>query len=236
LYLKVYRTQDDLFKGLVRQLEVEILNNHLIKIGLATGKTMIPIYEEWVKSKPINVNAIDWFILDEFADMPADHPDSYQTFLEKHLWAPLKIQKKYKNPMSNNPDDYESLLKNKNYLDLQLLGIGLNGHVGLNEPGVNPLVGTHFHDLTEQTQKVHLQTSIDKKFVPKRAITQGISTLQKHKKLWLIAWGKSKAEIIERFLREKESNALPATLLKSHPGLSVFLDEDAYSRVKKQIT
>jgi glucosamine-6-phosphate deaminase len=97
LYLKVYRTQDDLFKGLVRQLELEIINNHLIKIGLATGKTMIPIYEEWVKSKPINVNAIDWFILDEFADMPADHPDSYQTFLEKHLWTPLKIQNKNKN-------------------------------------------------------------------------------------------------------------------------------------------
>jgi glucosamine-6-phosphate deaminase len=235
LYIQVFENTESLVSSTVLLLSDRFLNGKKAKIGLATGKTMIPLYEAWIKAwkgKKSLYQNIEWFMLDEFADVSLNHPDSYSQFLNEHFFEKLEIDSSQIYPMKNDPAEYEKLIQDKNWLDLQILGIGLNGHVGLNEPHGDPKIGTHYHALTPQTVEVHLKTARDKSFIPKKAMTQGISTLLHHRELWLLAWGASKKTIVKDLILSDETKDLPASLLKNHPGFKLLLDQDAYLAIQ----
>ena len=232
-------SKDLVAQWIVQQIRFNISN--LKSIGLATGQTMIPIYEEWVrdfKANPYPVDHIHWFLLDELLDLPYGHSDLYETFLEQRLLNPLDIKKSHRHfpqLQQNNihsANDYELEISKFGGLDLQLLGIGGNGHIGLNEPGTDENLGTHIAQLAKKTQDHHQRFAVDKSLVPAHALTQGLATILKHKSLYLIATGESKSQVMKTFFELKtKTNSFPASLLRDHLDLTVVMDQPAASEV-----
>ncbi len=157
----------------------------------------------------------------------------------EHLFKYLEIPKEHTHIPSGDTEDhakeckrYEEIIESLGQVDLQILGIGSNGHIGFNEPGT-PFTGdTHIIDLKESTRQANARffESIDE--VPTQAITMGIGTIMKSKEILLLASGKAKAEAIHGMIHGEMTEELPATILQSHPHVTLIVDKDAYSLCK----
>lgn len=204
-------------------------------LGLATGSTPVGLYEELSKmeldfSKTVSVN------LDEYIGLDGNHPQSYRYFMNEKLFNHINIDKKNTYvPDGSLPDaqqaarDYEELLSKLGRIDLQILGIGNNGHIGFNEPDRALSLPTHVVKLEESTIEANARffDSIDE--VPKEAITMGVGSIFKAKKIIVLASGKAKASIIKSLVDEYVSTELPASLLKFHPNVLLIIDQAAAS-------
>lgn len=218
----------------------EIINlvneNPKAVLGLATGSSPIGLYEELIKdhkANKTNYKKVTTFNLDEYIGIPIDHEQSYHTFMYETLFKHLNINLKNTNfPKQDDPAGYTKLLEKKP-VDLQILGIGSNGHIAFNEPGTSFDSTTQYVDLAESTIKDNSRffDSIDD--VPKRAVTMGLKDIMMAKKVILLAFGKNKAEAINTLVNGKKSEDCPATILQDHPNLTLYLDEDAASLLKK---
>lgn len=218
----------------------EIINlvneNPKAVLGLATGSSPIGLYEELIKdhkTNKTNYKKVTTFNLDEYIGIPTDHEQSYHTFMYETLFKHLNINLKNTNfPKQDDPASYTKLLEKKP-IDLQILGIGSNGHIAFNEPGTSFDSTTQYVDLAESTIKDNSRffDSIDD--VPKRAVTMGLKDIMMAKKVILLAFGKNKAEAINTLVNGKKSEDCPATILQDHPNLTLYLDEDAASLLKK---
>lgn len=218
----------------------EIINlvneNPKAVLGLATGSSPIGLYEELIKdhkTNKTNYKKVTTFNLDEYIGIPIDHEQSYHTFMYETLFKHLNINLKNTNfPKQDDPASYTKLLEKKP-VDLQILGIGSNGHIAFNEPGTSFDSTTQYVDLAESTIKDNSRffDSIDD--VPKRAVTMGLKDIMMAKKVILLAFGKNKAEAINTLVNGKKSEDCPATILQDHPNLTLYLDEDAASLLKK---
>ncbi|HHV33645.1 MAG TPA: glucosamine-6-phosphate deaminase [Acholeplasma sp.] len=218
----------------------EIINlvneNPKAVLGLATGSSPIGLYEELIKdhkANKTNYKKVTTFNLDEYIGIPIDHEQSYHTFMYETLFKHLNINLKNTNfPKQDDPASYTKLLEKKP-VDLQILGIGSNGHIAFNEPGTSFDSTTQYVDLAESTIKDNSRffDSIDD--VPKRAVTMGLKDIMMAKKVILLAFGKNKAEAINTLVNGKKSEDCPATILQDHPNLTLYLDEDAASLLKK---
>lgn len=217
----------------------EIINlvneNPKAVLGLATGSSPIGLYEELIKdhkANKTNYKKVTTFNLDEYIGIPIDHEQSYHTFMYETLFKHLNINLKNTNfPKQDDPASYTKLLEKKP-VDLQILGIGSNGHIAFNEPGTSFDSTTQYVDLAESTIKDNSRffDSIDD--VPKRAVTMGLKDIMMAKVI-LLAFGKNKAEAINTLVNGKKSEDCPATILQDHPNLTLYLDEDAASLLKK---
>ncbi|NLX62950.1 MAG: glucosamine-6-phosphate deaminase [Tissierellia bacterium] len=223
--------------GIVRK---EIEKKKDIVLGLATGSTPIGMYKELIrmhKEEGLDFSHVVSFNLDEYIGIDYDNPNSYHYYMKENLFDHINILKENTFIPDGNSDDleescriYDKLIEEKGGIDLQILGIGANGHIGFNEPAEELNYGTSVVDLDDRTIKDNARffNSIDE--VPKKAITMGIGTIMKAKKIILMANGKNKAEAISKLIKGKKiTTKLPATLLLLHPDVTVIVDEEAYS-------
>ena len=214
-------------------------------LGLATGSSPIKVYEELVrlhKEESLSFNNVITFNLDEYYPMSKDNNQSYHHFMHQYLFNHIDI----KPENINIPDgtvaienlnqycvDYEMKIKNAGGLDFQLLGIGRTGHVGFNEPGSHINSGTRIITLDHITRVDASSDFNGIDSVPKRAITMGISTILKSKRIVLMAWGQNKASIIKRTIQGDISSEIPATFLQNHANVTFVLDQSAASELTR---
>ena len=197
-------------------------DNYFI-LGLATGSTPHQIYEE-LKSMDIDFKHTITFNLDEYVGLDETHPQSYKYFMNKSLF-------KSQNFHSNNfPDKklypyYDSMIDNAGGIDIQILGIGTNGHIAFNEPGTPRNSKTRIVDLTENTIKDNSRFFDSFDEVPPQAMTMGIDTIMKAKTIYLIAQGEHKRDILEKAVYGEITPEVPASFLQEHPNCEVFYSD-----------
>ena len=206
-------------------------------LGLATGSTPLPLYAELIRlhrEEGLSFRSVLTFNLDEYEGLAADHPQSFRFFMEANLFRHLDI------PAANIhiPDgltkdagrhcaDYEAALRDAGGLDLQILGIGRNGHIGFNEPPSTIDSRTRRITLDALTRRDNAVFFGDSAQIPQGALTMGVATILEARRVELLAFGEGKAEIIARALNETPSAGCPATWLQHHPACNFHLDAAA---------
>ena len=208
-------------------------------LGLATGSTPIPLYQELIrlhKEEGLDFSSVITFNLDEYVGLPPTHDQSYRYFMDAQLFNHVNILKNNTHIPDGMTDDieahclaYEAMVEDVGGIDCQILGIGGNGHIGFNEPGSSLASRTRVVELTEKTIQDNSRffSSIDE--VPRRAITMGIGTILDCQKLVLLATGANKAEAVAAALEGPVTAKVPASALQLHPDVTFILTEDAAS-------
>lgn len=232
-----FRTNQELDKAGAGIISGLIHTNPRAVLGLATGSTPIGIYEELVRSYRdgmVSFKQATTFNLDEYVGLPENHPESYRSFMDRHLFLHIDLPRGQAHIPNGNASDltqecnrYNKLLEDAKQIDLQVLGIGHNGHIGFNEPDHALTSGTHIVKLREETRKANARffPSIDD--VPTHALTMGVGTILKAKTILLVVRGADKAEIVHEALTGPIRTELPASLLQTHPNLVVLLDSES---------
>lgn len=208
-----------------------------IVLGLATGSTPTRLYQNLIKDHKENGTSyrqIITFNLDEYVGLSGDHPNSYRYFMDHELFNHIDIPKEnthIPNGLAENIEEechkYEALIKKHGGIDVQILGIGQNGHIGFNEPGTPFSSRTHVIQLEESTRVANSRFFRSLSEVPTHAITMGIETILEAKEIILLASGKAKAEAMKRLFLEEPTEEFPASALKNHANVLVIVDEEA---------
>ncbi|MDA5109185.1 glucosamine-6-phosphate deaminase [Brevibacillus thermoruber] len=206
-------------------------------LGLATGSTPIGMYRELARlhrEEGVDFSRVMTFNLDEYVGLPPHHPQSYRTFMQEHFFRHVNIPLEQTNiPRGDAPDlqaecrRYEEAIAAAGGIDIQVLGIGRNGHIGFNEPGSDAETTTRVVKLAQSTIKANARffDSIDE--VPTKAVSMGIKTILAAKRILLLASGEAKAEAVRRMLEGERTPDVPASLLQLHPDVTVIVDKDA---------
>lgn len=208
-------------------------------LGLATGSSPQPVYSELAKKinqEQIDLSMLRCFALDEYVGLPPGHPASYHTTIQTSVVVPLGL----------NPDlvavppgsfedvlhagrDYEARIEQAGGVDIQILGLGSNGHIGFNEPGSSLASLTRVKTLTEQTRFDNARFFDSVEEVPTHCVTQGIGTILRSKRIFLFAFGAIKSEAVARAVEGPVSSACPGSAIQLHPRVTVLADEEAAS-------
>ena len=206
-------------------------------LGLATGSTPVGMYSELVKMYEqgrVDFSEIRTFNLDEYYPISADNPQSYHYFMEENLFSKINIKKENTHILdgkctdtAKECDKFEKLIAANGGIDLQILGIGQNGHIGFNEPAENLNLLTHLTSLTQSTVKANSRFFSDMSKVPTLALTMGIGTILKARKIIILANGESKKEAVKSLLTDSISTGLPASILKVHSDVTLICDNEA---------
>lgn len=217
----------------------EVIKQGKVTLGLATGSSPIGLYKRLVEANKngLSFKDVQSFNLDEYVGLSIDHDQSYHHFMFEQLFKHIDINvenvhlPKGKGSLDEVAEEYEALLK-QNPLDIQLLGVGSNGHIGFNEPGTSFDSTVHVVRLKEETRQDNARffNSIDE--VPNFAITMGIQDILRAKTILLIASGKNKAMAIKEMLDGKIREEVPCTILQNHPNVIVVLDKEAASLIQ----
>ncbi|HJG96981.1 MAG TPA: glucosamine-6-phosphate deaminase [Romboutsia timonensis] len=213
-------------------------------LGLATGSTPIGMYENLVKlnkNGDIDFSEVRTFNLDEYYKLPKESDQSYHYFMYKNLFDHININPEnihIPNGMTADVDAecerYDKLIKEAGGVDIQVLGIGNNAHIGFNEPTINFEKGTHLVELEESTIEANSRFFDNIEDVPKKAITMGVGSIFKSKKIMLIATGENKAEAIYNTVYGKVVPEVPASILQFHSDIVLILDKKAAKLLKKE--
>ena len=234
--LLTFRTEEDLNRagaGLIASL---LQIKPKAALGLATGSTPIGIYEELVKlhrSGSVSFAKASSYNLDEYVGLSGSHPASYRYFMNTHLFDLVDIDPANTHvpnglavDLEQECDYYDAMLEDAG-VDLQLLGLGHNGHIGFNEPDDSLIAGTHAAMLQRQTIEANARFFDSEQDVPKQAITMGVAGIMKARQIMLVVRGASKAKIAQQALTGPITTKCPASLLQLHPNLVVLMDEAA---------
>jgi glucosamine-6-phosphate deaminase len=210
-------------------------------LGVATGSSPLPLYRELVarhRAGRVSFARARAFLLDEYVGLPADHPEAYRTFVERELSGRVDFAA----GAVQGPDglaldlvaacaDYEAAIAAAGGIDLQVLGVGSDGHIGFNEPTSSLASRTRLKTLTRQTRQDNARFFASIEEVPHHVITQGVGTILEARHVVLIATGASKADAVARAVEGPVSAMVPASALQLHPHATVLVDEDAASRL-----
>ncbi len=226
----------DMFTDLLEQEPSAVL-------GLATGSSPLPIYTELIRrfqAGEVSFADATAFLLDEYVGLPSDHPETYRNFIDRVFvskvnFAPGAVE----GPDGQAPDPaaaavaYEKAIRASGGIDLQILGIGTDGHIAFNEPGGSLSSLTHTQVLTEQTRYDNARFfDGDISRVPKLCLTQGLGTIGRAKKVVLVAQGEQKAEAVAQMVEGPVSALWPATVLQFHNDATILVDEAAGSELR----
>lgn len=233
-------TEKEACHYVANELLKQIITDNKSVLGLATGGTMVGVYEQLVnliKINKLDLSNITTFNLDEYIGIDSNHPESYYTYMHdilfNHLssWNEEKIHLPHgsANDLNSEVERYENLIDKEGPMDIQILGIGENGHIGFNEPGTSFDSLTSVVDLTESTIEANSRYFETKEEVPKQAISMGIQSILKAKRIILLAFGPKKAEAIQKLLSGETTTDLPASALYNHPNVEIIVDNSAYS-------
>ena len=205
-------------------------------LGLATGASPVNTYKELIaryNAGRLSFAGVTTFNLDEYCDLPQNDKNSYYTFMRKNLFDHIDIDPANTHIPDGNAADpdaecarYDALIEKIGGVDVQILGIGTDGHIGFNEPGDSFAPGTFkikLHESTIESNSVYFKNGD----MPRYALTMGIGTIMRAKKIILIATGKAKAGAVKAMIEGEVSPACPASILQTHPDVTVFLDEAA---------
>lgn len=209
-------------------------------LGLATGGSPVGTYEklvEWFRQGAVDFSEITTVNLDEYRGLSKDHEQSYWYFMQEHLFQHVNVKAENIHvPNGENPDaesmcrEYDELIERVGGIDLQLLGIGLDGHIGFNEPGRTFEPNTHCVDLEESTIDANKRFFSSRDEVPKQAYTMGIKAIMQAKKVLMIVNGAEKAEILKKAFTGEITPEVPASILQLHPDFTLIADEEALSK------
>ncbi len=234
----ICKTYEEISRTAAEEIASLVKEAPTCTLGLATGSTPVGMYCELIKKYEcgeLDLSAVTTFNLDEYYPIAKENDQSYDYFMHKNLFDSVNISPERINIPDGSAADpeaecerYEKKLEKHGAVDLQVLGIGQNGHIGFNEPGDFLHASTHITDLTESTISANARFFDSEDDVPKKALTMGMGTILKAKKILLLANGKSKHAAIAALLDDKITTAIPATLLKTHPNVILICDEEAY--------
>jgi glucosamine-6-phosphate deaminase len=239
--MNIIRAKDyqDMSRKAANIISAQIIMKPDCVLGLATGSTPVGTYRqliEWYEKGDLDFSRVSTVNLDEYRGLTHIDPQSYYYFMQENLFDHVNIDKTATHvPDGTNPDaadacvKHEQIIKSLGGIDLQLLGLGNNGHIGFNEPGAAFEKETHLVDLAESTIRANARffTSIDE--VPKQAYTMGIRTIMQAKKILVVVSGESKADIVSRAFFGPVTPEVPASILQMHPDVTVVCDEAALS-------
>ncbi|WP_086149541.1 glucosamine-6-phosphate deaminase [Cellulosimicrobium sp. KWT-B] len=212
-------------------------------LGLATGSSPLKVYDELVRrhvQEGLSFAGVRAFMLDEYVGLPVDHPERYRNVIETEIasrvdFAPGAVQ----GPDGNAQDlvaacaAYEESIAGAGGVDLQILGIGTDGHIAFNEPGSSLASRTRIKTLTAQTREDNARFfGDDVERVPRHCLTQGLATIMSARHLVLLATGKGKAEAVHQLVEGPISAMWPATIMQMHPHATVLVDDAAASRLQ----
>lgn len=211
-------------------------------LGLATGSTPEGMYAELVKNyreRNLDFSDVVTFNLDEYVSLEPGHPQSYQYYMRRHLFDHVNIAAENINIPSGCATDlesecraYDAKIEKAGGIDLQVLGIGANGHIGFNEPDSSLKVATHCVSLTEETIAANSRFFETTQQVPRKAVTMGVGSIMKAAKIILLASGSGKAEAIRQTTGGAVTTAVPASILQVHKDVTLIVDRAAASQLK----
>lgn len=216
-----------------------------IVLGLATGGTMEPVYArfvEQVRSQQVDVSRLTSFNLDEYVGLGADHPKSYSAYMREHLFrhlafnpGRLHLPDGLAQDLDRHSREYSGLMDHCGGIDLQLLGVGGNGHIGFNEPGTPFDSRCHVVELSERTRLDNSRFFEGNVIVPALAITMGLHEIMQAREILLIATGEAKAQIVAEWYRHDVTEQVPFTVIKRHPRAKIILDQAAASLLPQEV-
>ena len=222
----------EIVAGVIREKEDAVL-------GLATGSSPMGLYEELIKlyeDGNLDFSRVKSVNLDEYVGLDESHSQSYRYFMNINFFNHINIDKKNTHVPSGVAEDlekaaeeYDEVIDSLGGIDVQVLGIGPNGHIGFNEPSDELKVHTHVANLTEGTIQANARFFSSEDEVPTQAVTMGVGPIIKAKKIILIATGDNKAQAVKSLADDVVTTDIPATLLKLHPDVTVVLDRKAAS-------
>lgn len=212
-------------------------------LGLATGSSPVGLYKkmiEYHKNEGASFKDITTINLDEYVGLPVEHPESYYSFMHTNLFNHVDIKEEnvhvpsgLGSDLDKNCKDYEAII-DANPVDIQLLGIGSDGHIAFNEPGTAFDSPTHVTDLKESTIKDNARFfDNDMSKVPTQAVTQGIGSIMKAKNILLVANGTNKAKAVKDMIEGPVDINCPASILQKHPNVTIIVDKEAASLLTK---
>ena len=241
--MKIYKAKDykDMSRKAANIISAQVIMKPNCVLGLATGSTPIGTYAqlvEWYNKGDLDFSEVTTVNLDEYKGLPRTNDQSYYYFMHQHLFDRVNIDPERTNvPNGMEPDAekecgrYEELIRSLGGVDLQLLGLGHNGHIGFNEPGEAFEKETHCVDLTESTIEANKRFFASADDVPKQAYTMGIKTIMQAKKILIVVNGENKADIVERAFFGPVTPELPASILQLHNDVTLVGDEAALAKI-----
>ena len=241
--MKIYKAKDykDMSRKAANIISAQVIMKPNCVLGLATGSTPIGTYDqlvEWYNKGDLDFSEVTTVNLDEYKGLPRTNDQSYYYFMHQHLFDRVNIDPERTNvPNGMEPDAekecgrYEELIRSLGGVDLQLLGLGHNGHIGFNEPGEAFEKETHSVDLTESTIEANKRFFASADDVPKQAYTMGIKTIMQAKKILIVVNGENKADIVERAFFGPVTPEVPASILQLHNDVTLVGDEAALAKI-----
>ena len=241
--MKIYKAKDykDMSRKAANIISAQVIMKPNCVLGLATGSTPIGTYDqlvEWYNKGDLDFSEVTTVNLDEYKGLPRTNDQSYYYFMHQHLFDRVNIDPERTNvPNGMEPDAekecgrYEELIRSLGGVDLQLLGLGHNGHIGFNEPGEAFEKETHCVELTESTIEANKRYFASADDVPKQAYTMGIKTIMQAKKILIVVNGENKADIVERAFFGPVTPEVPASILQLHNDVTLVGDEAALAKI-----
>lgn len=241
--MKIYKAKDykDMSRKAANIISAQVIMKPNCVLGLATGSTPIGTYDqlvEWYNKGDLDFSEVTTVNLDEYKGLPRTNDQSYYYFMHQHLFDRVNINPEQTNVPNGMESDakkecgrYEGLIHSLGGVDLQLLGLGHNGHIGFNEPGEAFEKETHCVDLTESTIEANKRFFASAEDVPKQAYTMGIKTIMQAKKILVVVNGEAKADIVERAFFGPVTPEVPASILQMHNDVTLVGDEAALAKI-----
>ena len=243
--VSVTKDYDEMSRRAARMIADAIKNKPNLVLGLATGDTPVGCYQELIrmhKEEGLDFSRVVTFNLDEYIGLPPTHPQSYRYFMNENLFNHVNIKMENThvlNGLSDDPEktckEFEEAIEGAGGIDFQLLGIGGNGHIAFNEPGSPFNSRTRVVSLSERTIKDNARffKSIDE--VPRQALSMGIETIMRARKIVLLASGEGKADAVAKSLEGPITTEVPASVLQRHPDCTFILDKASASKLTRKV-
>ena len=237
MILHIFNNAEEIGKAVANLIIEQVNEKPDSVLGFATGASPVPTYQALIKAYnkgKVSFKDITTFNLDEYCDLPKDDKNSYYTFMHENLFNHIDVKEENVNFLNGNAEDtdaecvrYDDLLT-ENKIDIQLLGVGRNGHIGFNEPSNKFTKGSFKVRLSQSTIDAN-SVYFDEDTMPHYALTMGTVSIMKSKQIILIATGRSKSDAIYGLVNGDISPSCPASVLQLHPNVHIFVDKAAAS-------
>lgn len=229
----ICKNYDEMSKAAAKIVEAQVILKPNSILGLATGSSPVGMYKELINSG-VDFSEVVTYNLDEYYPISKDNDQSYDYFMRKNLFDHITVKEhNIPNGMAENPEEecarYDKAIEEAGGIDLQVLGIGVNGHIGFNEPDDELPANTNKVTLTESTIEANSRFFESKDQVPTAALTLGIGGIMKAKRIVVLVSGKNKAPIVRELFKGNVTTKVPVSLLQLHPDATIVMDEDAAS-------
>lgn len=245
--IKIVRARDytDMSRKAANIISAQVILKPNCVLGLATGDSPIGTYDQlidWYKKGDVDFSQVSTYNLDEYFGIADDDPQSYHYFMNKHFFDHINIDPKNVHVLAGSNTDvdevcasFDKMVADAGFCDLQLLGIGRNGHIGFNEPDDVFSKGTHCVNLTESTIEANSRLFEREEDVPRRAYTMGVQTIMNARSILVVANGEKKAQAVHDMCFGPVTPQCPASILQLHTNVTIVADDEALALCKDEL-